>query len=213
MLKQWACGPHRAVPSTTGRSRDPGHAIRLRFPRAPVRPRIRGSRLTTTASTPSSPVRSVVHMRRAWNGYENKTSRYEAASRAHEDEWKPANDPYPATLVILGWPWDPMSRCRRASAWRQIDIHVAVWIELYPLDLLTYAARARRRAGSSTLGAHARFLVQVVEAAVLGVTPCQPPLYVVELRGFEPLTFSLRRWHQAQAPGLVTVISGASCAF
>jgi hypothetical protein len=68
-----------------------------------------------------------------------------------------------------------MSRCRLASAWRQIDIHVAVWIELYPLDLLTYAARARRRAGSSTLGAHARFLVQVVERAVLGVTPCQRP--------------------------------------
>jgi hypothetical protein len=35
----------------------------------------------------------------------------------------------------------------------------------------------------------------------------------VELRGLEPLTFSLRRWRQAQVPGLMSVISGAFCAF
>jgi hypothetical protein len=42
-------------------------------------------------------------------------------------------------------------------------------------DLLTHAAPARRRAESSTPGAHARSLVQDAEAAPLSVTACQRP--------------------------------------
>ena len=74
-------------------------------------------------------------------------------------------------------------------------------------DLLTHAARARRRA-EATHREHTQILfAQVARQARLALLLVSAALCMVELRGLEPLTFSLRRWRQARTPALMSVIS------